>query len=84
MWITSDIVLLGQLGVLQMVVGSLTPQVIDLSEDDKVSVKPLMFTQTYATEQEAEQARLSMAQEWIDKGKPTVTNDPRRDRAKDG
>jgi hypothetical protein len=44
--------------------------IIDLTKGDKVFVAPLLFNQTYSTEEEAEQIGLSMAKKWIDEGKP--------------
>jgi hypothetical protein len=41
-------------------------------EKDKVFVLPIVLTQTYSTEDEAQRAGLSVAKKWIDDGKPAL------------
>lgn len=45
-------------------------QIADFSQGDRFHIKSATFSKKYLTEEEAEQAGVSFAKQWIDKGKP--------------
>jgi hypothetical protein len=49
--------------------------IIDLSRSDGYRIQLPSFGKTYGTEKDAEQAGLTFAKKWIDKGKPAVIDE---------